>query len=70
MNSRKQIRIAVVLFLVVFLAGVAGFKIFGGPEWSFLDSVYMTAVTIATAENVLVRIEAAGASGSRLGVAA
>ncbi len=48
MNSRKQIRVAVVLFLVVFLAGVAGFKIFGGPEWSFLDSVYMTAITVAT----------------------
>ena len=48
MNSSKRIRIAVVLFLVVFLIGVAGFKILGGPEWSFFDSVYMTVITVAT----------------------
>ena len=48
MDSRKRINIAVVLFVVVFLAGVGGFKIFGGKDWSFLDSVYMTVITVAT----------------------
>ena len=48
MDSRKRINIAVVLFVVVFLAGVGGFKVFGGKDWSFLDSVYMTVITVAT----------------------
>jgi voltage-gated potassium channel len=48
MDSRKRINIAVLLFVVVFLAGVGGFKVFGGKDWSFLDSVYMTVITVAT----------------------
>ena len=36
------------IFLIVFLIGVAGFKILGGREWSVLDSIYMTAITIGT----------------------
>ena len=48
MNSKKRIFIALSIFLLVFVVGVAGFKIFGGSEWSFLDSVYMTVITAAT----------------------
>ncbi len=48
MNSRKRLRLAVILFVVVFAFGVGGFKIFGGKDWSFLDSVYMTVITVAT----------------------
>lgn len=48
MNSRKRLRFAVVLFVVVFALGVAGFKVFGGKDWSFFDSVYMTVITVAT----------------------
>ena len=48
MTPRKRLYIAVILFLVVFVFGVAGFKILGGSEWSFLDSVYMTVITVAT----------------------
>ena len=48
MDSRKRINIAVVLFVVVFLAGVGGFKVLGGKDWSILDSVYMTVITVAT----------------------
>jgi voltage-gated potassium channel len=32
----------------VFLSGVIGFRFFGGPETSLLQSVYMTAITIST----------------------
>jgi len=32
----------------VFLIGVAGFKAIGGPEWSLLDAVYMTVITVGT----------------------
>jgi voltage-gated potassium channel len=48
MDSRKRIYVAVVMFAVVFLAGVGGFKVFGGKDWSLLDSVYMTVITVAT----------------------
>jgi voltage-gated potassium channel len=48
MGSRKRVRTAFIIFLVVFLIGTAGFKILGGPDWSVLDSVYMTAITLAT----------------------
>jgi voltage-gated potassium channel len=48
MDSRKRIYVAVVMFAVVFLAGVGGFKVFGGKDWSLIDSVYMTVITVAT----------------------
>ena len=48
MDSRKRIQVAVVMFVVVFLAGVGGFKVFGGKGWSLLDSIYMTVITVAT----------------------
>ncbi len=48
MNSKKRIFVSLSIFLLVFAVGVAGFKIFGGSEWSFLDSVYMTVITAAT----------------------
>jgi voltage-gated potassium channel len=48
MGSRKRVVTALAVFLVVFLFGVAGFKILGGREWSLLDSVYMTTITIGT----------------------
>lgn len=48
MDSRKRIFISLGLFVTVFLIGVAGFKTIGGPEWSLLDAVYMTVITVGT----------------------
>lgn len=48
MDSKKRIIISVIILCAVFLSGVVGFKIFGGKEWSLLDSIYMTAITIST----------------------
>jgi voltage-gated potassium channel len=48
MDSRKRLTVSLALFLTVFLVGVAGFKIVGGPEWSLLDAVYMTVITVGT----------------------
>lgn len=48
MNNRKRIYISLVIFGAVFLVGVVGFKIFGGKDWTLLDSLYMTAITIST----------------------
>jgi voltage-gated potassium channel len=44
---RKLQQIIVAMFLIV-LIGVAGFKIVGGEDHSFLDALYMTAITITT----------------------
>ncbi len=48
MSSRKRLVISVGLFFGVFCLGVAGFKLLGGPDWSLLDAVYMTVITVAT----------------------
>jgi voltage-gated potassium channel len=48
MDNRRRIYISLILFAAVYLIGVIGFKIFGGPEVSLLDCMYMTAITIST----------------------
>ncbi len=48
MKSRKRIYLSLTIFIAVFIIGVAGFKIIGGPEWSLLDSLYMTVITLST----------------------
>jgi len=39
MGSKKRILVALTIVILVFLIGVAGFKILGGPEWSVIDSL-------------------------------
>jgi voltage-gated potassium channel len=48
MNNRRRIYVSLIIFAVVYLVGVAGFKFFGGRDWTLLDSFYMTAITIST----------------------
>jgi len=55
MKSKRRVILALSIFLVVFLVGVAGYWYFGGgpqfsntPRWSLLDCVYMTIITIGT----------------------
>ena len=48
MKHKNRVLISLLIFVLVFLAGVAGFKIIGGREWSLLDSAYMTVITVAT----------------------
>ncbi len=48
MNRKKRLLISPAIFLVVFLIGVSGFKLFGGKEWSLLDSLYMAVITLST----------------------
>ena len=47
-NNKQRVITSLVIFALVFLLGVAGFKVLGGRDWTILDSVYMTAITIAT----------------------
>jgi voltage-gated potassium channel len=48
MASRKRLIAALTVFLFVFVLGAVGFKLLGGPEWTVLDAVYMTVITVAT----------------------
>ena len=48
MDSKKRIFLSVLVFFLVFVSGVIGFKFFGGEDWSLLDSFYMTVITIST----------------------
>jgi len=48
MNGKKKLILALVVFFCVFLIGVTGFKIIGGQEWGWLDSLYMTVITLST----------------------
>jgi voltage-gated potassium channel len=47
MNNRRKIYVSILMFVIVFLVGVAGFKIFS-PKSPLLDCIYMTAITIST----------------------
>ncbi len=41
-------KLSLILFISIFLIGTLGFKLTGGEEWSILDSIYMTIITIST----------------------
>lgn len=46
-SSKKLLEIIGILLVIMFI-GTIGFKIIGGKETSFLDALYMTAMTITT----------------------
>jgi voltage-gated potassium channel len=48
MSAQKRIKTSLAVFAAVLLAGAAGFKLLGGAEWSLLDALYMTVITIST----------------------
>ncbi len=48
MGSKKRLIASLTVFVLVFVLGVAGFKLIGGPDWTIMDAVYMTVITVAT----------------------
>ncbi len=48
MTRRNRLLLSFALFIFVLIIGVTGFKILGGKEWSLLDSLYMTVITLST----------------------
>jgi voltage-gated potassium channel len=48
MNSKKRVFLSLLIFLLVFMCGMVGFRVFGGKEWSLLDTLYMTVITLST----------------------
>ncbi len=43
-----RLLICIALLTITFLVGVGGFKLLGGPEWTLLDAVYMTVISVTT----------------------
>lgn len=48
MSGKKRIFLSITIFVLVIIIGAVGFKILGGEEWSLLDSLYMTIITLST----------------------
>jgi voltage-gated potassium channel len=48
MTRKNRLFLSFGLFIFVLIIGVAGFKILGGEDWSILDSLYMTVITLST----------------------
>ncbi len=48
MTNKKRILASLAIFASIIVIGAAGFKILGGRDWSLLDALYMTVITVAT----------------------
>lgn len=48
MDFRKRLIKGLIFTFITVAVGTAGYKILGGPEWSFLDSLYMTIITLTS----------------------
>jgi voltage-gated potassium channel len=48
MQSKNRLFLSVALFFIVLLVGVIGFKMVGGEDWTFLEALYMTVITLST----------------------
>lgn len=48
MQSKNRLILSLAMFFFVLLIGVIGFKTLGGEEWSLLEALYMTVITLST----------------------
>ena len=48
MNFRKRLIKGLIFTFITIAVGTAGYELLGGPEWSFLDSLYMTIITLTS----------------------
>jgi voltage-gated potassium channel len=48
MTGKRRLLFSFLIFICVIIFGVLGFKTFGGHDWSLLDSLYMTVITLST----------------------
>ena len=47
-SPSTRLRLALLGLLVILAAGTMAFFVLGGPEWTLVDSFYMTLITIST----------------------
>ena len=48
MQFRNQLIKGLIATFIAVGGGTAGYKLLGGPEWSLLDAIYMTIITLTT----------------------
>lgn len=48
MHFKNRLIKGLIVTFITIAVGTAGYELLGGPEWSFLDSVYMTIITLTT----------------------
>ncbi len=48
MHFKNRLIKGLIATFIAIAAGTAGYKLLGGPEWSLLDSIYMTIITLTT----------------------
>lgn len=48
MDHGRRLGLAATLLVLVTVVGVIGYRVLGGPEWSFVDCLYMTVITLTT----------------------
>jgi voltage-gated potassium channel len=45
---RRRLRLLVIIPAILLVAGTVGYRAIEGPNWSWLDALYMTAITLTT----------------------
>ena len=48
MGHGRRLGLAATLLALVLVTGVIGYRVMGGPQWSFIDCLYMTVITLTT----------------------
>lgn len=48
MDLSHRLGIAASLLILLVIVGVIGYRLLGGPQWSFIDCLYMTVITLTT----------------------
>jgi voltage-gated potassium channel len=48
MRFKNRLIKGLISTFIAIVAGTTGYKLLGGPEWSLLDSIYMTIITLTT----------------------
>lgn len=60
-DIRKRFLVGMALLAVIYIAGIVGYMVLGGPGTSFLDALYMTTITLTTVGyGEVVKIEGTG----------
>ena len=48
MFLQKRLLYSFIAFFIILLIGTLGYKFFGGDDWTVIDALYMTVITLTT----------------------